>query len=111
MSRGGGDSIARKNPYEVHRMKYNEYIAYVDAAKKNDYCIPAELHDIIDAVSRSDFSKLLKLSGLNASALSRSLNIPARTGQGWASGTRTPPEYVIQLIGYAIISEYEKEND
>ena len=96
---------------KVHRMKYNEYIAYVDAAKKNDSCIPAWLHDIIDAVSRSDFSGLLKLSGLNASALSRSLNIPARTVQSWAVGTRTPPEYIIQLIGYAIMSEYEKADN
>lgn len=93
-------------------MKYNEYIAYVDAAKRNDsYIIPAGLHDIIDAVSRSDFSGLLKVSGLNASALSRSLNIPARTGQSWAVGTRTPPEYIIQLIGYAIMSEYEKADN
>ena len=32
--------------------------------------------------------------------------IPTRTVENWASGARTPPEWQIPLIAYAVISDY-----
>ena len=110
-------------------MTYGEYLQYVYEAKNYDsaekiqleYGFPAECEftgdglvkaiDIIFAVSRSDFPKLVRLSSTNPSAMCRRLNIPARTAQHWVSGDRNPPEYIIQLIGFALISECDKEGE
>ena len=107
-------------------MNYNEYIAYVEAAKsyaaetiRIEYGYPPECKwtaeglvkafDIIYAVSKSDFPKIVELSGGNLSELCRWLNIPLRTAQAWVAGDRTPPTYIIQMIGFAMISNCEKE--
>ena len=65
--------------------------------------------DIIYAVSEADISKLVELGGGNLSALCRQFNIPLRSAQNWARGERKAPDYVIELIGYALISECKKE--
>lgn len=62
---------------------------------------------IIFAVSRNDFFTLTK--DLNISAFCRVYNIPLRSAQNWVSGERKPPEYLLQLIGYALLSELPKE--
>ena len=107
-------------------MTYKEYISRIADAKSYasaeahlaEYGFPADCEftanglvksfDIIFSVSRNDFPKLVELSGGNLSALSRLLNIPLRTSQNWASGEREPSEYLIQLIGFALISQCEK---
>ena len=108
-------------------MNYKEYLAYVNEAKscesaetlRTEYGYPPECEwtaeglvkafDIIYAVSKSDFPKIVELSGGNLSELCRWLNIPLRTAQAWTAGDRTPPTYIIQMIGFALISQCEKE--
>lgn len=110
-------------------MNYKEYLAYVNEAKNYEsaealwfeYGFPPDCEftadgiikafDIIYAVSREDFPKLIDLSGGNLSAMSRYYNIPLRTAQEWKSGSRKPPEYIIQMIGFVLISNCEKESD
>lgn len=62
---------------------------------------------IIFAVSRNDFASIVE--GLNVSAFCRAYHIPLRSAQNWVSGERKPPEYVVQLIGYALLSELPKD--
>ena len=108
-------------------MNYKEYLAYVNEAKsyesaeaiRIEYGFPPEcewtaeglikVFEIIFAVSKSDFPKIVELSGGNLSELCRWLNIPLRTAQAWVAGDRTPPTYIIQMIGFALISQCEKE--
>lgn len=108
-------------------MEYTKYLAYVNEAKSYEsaeaiiieYGYPPECEwtakglikafDIIYAVSKSDFPKIVELSGGNLSAMCREFNIPLRTGQSWALGERKPPAYIIQLLGFALISQCEKE--
>lgn len=108
-------------------MNYKEYLAYVNDAKscesaeilRMEYGYPPECEwtaeglvkafNIIYAVSKSDFPKIVELSGGNLSEMCRFMNIPLRTAQAWAAGDRTPPTYIIQMIGFALISQCEKE--
>lgn len=108
-------------------MNYQKYLAYIEEAKNYDsaeeilmeYGFPsdcefiaeslAKVFDIIFAVSRLDFQKIIEVSGKNPSTIYTSLNVPIRTAQHWVSGDRNPPTYILQLIGFALISELEKE--
>ena len=62
---------------------------------------------IIYAVSRNDFASLVE--GKNLSAFCRAYNIPLRSAQNWQNGARKAPDYVLQMIGFVLISECEKE--
>lgn len=108
-------------------MNYKEYLAHIEEARnyesaealRIEYGFPpyceftaeglAKAFDIIYAVSRSDFPKIVELNGGNLSAMCRGFNIPLRTAQNWTGGVRNPPTYIIELIGYALISQCEKE--
>ena len=108
-------------------MNYKEYLAYVNEAKscesaetiRIEYGFPPEcewtaeglikVFEIIFAVSKSDFPKIVELSGGNLSEMCRWLNIPLRTAQSWSAGDRTPSTYIIEMIGFALISQCEKE--
>lgn len=108
-------------------MTYKNYLALVGECKNYDtadailaeYGYPADCEwtaaglakafDIIFVVSRLDITKLIEIGGGNLSAFGRTYNIPRRSLQNWAAGVRKAPEYVIQLIGYTLISECEKE--
>ncbi len=107
-------------------MNYSEYLAYATEAKnygsaeelRAEYGFPPECEwtaeglikafEIIFAVNKSDFPKIVELSGGNLSELCRWLNIPLRTAQAWAASDRTPPSYIIQLLGFALLSKCEK---
>lgn len=65
--------------------------------------------DIIYAVSRNDFAALVE--GKNLSAFCRAYNIPLRSAQNWQNGARKAPGYVVQMIGFALIAECERENN
>lgn len=109
-------------------MNYKEYLAYVNEAKnyesaealRIEYGFPPDCEftadglvkafDIIYAVSREDFPKIVELSGGNLSAMCRGLNIPLRTAQNWLSGNREPSPYIVEMIGFALISQCEKED-
>ena len=108
-------------------MNYKEYLAYVNEAKsyesaeaiRMEYGYPPECEwtaeglikafEIIFAVSKSDFPKIVELSGGNLSELCRWLNIPLRTAQSRSAGDRAPSIYIIEMIGFALISQCEKE--
>lgn len=51
------------------------------------------------------FSDVLEKSGLNQSEFSRKFNIPFRTIQDWKNEKRTPPDYVLELLNFAIEAE------
>ena len=108
-------------------MNYKSYLALIEECKnyesadsiRLEYGFPPDCEftsdglikafDIIFSVSKSDISKLVEISGGNLSALCRKYNIPLRTVQNWVMGVRNAPEYVIQFLGFALISECEKE--
>lgn len=54
------------------------------------------------------FSSLADRAGVTPTALGRRFGIPARTAQHWASGERTPPDYVLRMI--ETILDYEAKN-
>lgn len=60
---------------------------------------------IIYTVSNNNFPALIELSGMSFKIFSEKYNIPQRTALHWKMGDRTAPEYVMQLIGYAMICE------
>lgn len=101
-------------------MKYSYYLAYIAEAKNYEssaallaeYGYPPDCRlspdnlvkafDIIWAVSKGDFAAL---TGSNRAAFARKFSIPSRSLQNWELGTREPPEYILQMIGYILISE------
>jgi hypothetical protein len=100
-------------------MTYFDYLSYIEDAKQyaaTDMFIaafgypadcpytPEELTDtltVIWDVAHEDIAALF--FGKNLSALSRKYNIPLRTLQDWQCGKRTPPLYILQLLGFAMI--------
>ena len=99
-------------------MTYSEYLELVRAAAK---CSSLEeviarageqgesLDDceIIFAASRGDLKKLVGRQ--SARAFGIKYRIPDRTVQLWVKGERSAPEYLILLLGYAVMSEKSKE--
>ena len=101
-------------------MKYVNYLAYVDEAKNYesaaellaDYGYPGDCplspdnlvrtFQIIFAVAHGDFAAL---TGSNRAAFARKFSIPLRSLQNWELGTRKAPAYILQMIGYILISE------
>lgn len=101
-------------------MKYVEYLAYIDEVKNYgsaaellaDFGYPGDCSlspdnlikafDIIFAVAHGDFAAL---TGSNRAAFARKFAIPSRSLQNWELGTREAPAYVLQMIGYILISE------
>lgn len=106
-------------------MTYQKYLELVgECTRYNsaadfaaEYGFPAECEwtadgfiqafNIIYAVSRNDFAALVE--DKNLSAFCRAYNIPRRSAQNWQNGARKAPGYVVQMIGYALIAECEKE--
>lgn len=110
-------------------MTYKNYLTLVNECKNYDsaetiladYGFPADCEfsaeglvkafDIIFAVSRGDVAKLVEISGGNLSAFGREYNIPLRSLNNWIGGIRKASEYVIQILGFAMISECEREEE
>lgn len=61
--------------------------------------------DIIAAVADKDISQLVKISAMSMMSFSKAYNIPYRSLQNWVSGERTAPDYVTQMLGYALIGD------
>ena len=101
-------------------MKYTNYLAYVVEAKNYesatdllaDYGYPGDCplspdnlikaFDIIFAVAHDDFAAL---TGSNRAAFARKFFIPLRSLQNWELGIRKAPDYILQMIGYILITE------
>lgn len=54
------------------------------------------------------FSALAERAGLTTAKLGQKFGIPRRTTQHWATGERTPPEYVLRMI--ETILDFEEKN-
>lgn len=116
-------------------MNYTEYLCRIDDAKKNaaweeflgEYGYPADCpYDaqtliiwarIIFAASRNDWKALTEVAGEQFKAFEKVTNfaryfeIPYKSIRCWLDGSRKPPIYIIQLVGYALISELPEEEN
>ena len=110
-------------------MNYTEYLCRIDDAKVNaawedflgDYGYPADCpYDaktliiwsrIIFAASRNDWEALTEVTAEQFPGYKKLTNfakhfeIPYMSLTNWINKSRQPPVYIIQLVGYAIISE------
>lgn len=55
--------------------------------------------------------EIRKYSGLTQDAFSKKYNIPKRTLEGWESGKRNPPEYVLILLERVVQEDSEGEKN
>ena len=55
--------------------------------------------------------EIRKCSGLTQDAFSKKYNIPKRTLEGWESGKRNPPEYVLILLERVVQEDSEGEKN
>lgn len=122
--------MERKN--NMNYIKYERYLAYVGEAKNlqtareflSEYGFPTDcpytadgvikMCEIIFAVSRQDVEKIIELSGMTRSKFAKTYHIPYSTVNNWVDGggnKRTPPEYVIEMIGYTMLSALPKEGN
>lgn len=116
-------------------MNYTEYLYRIDDAKQDksyeeylgNYGYPADCpYDadtliiwarIIFAAAHNDWRELVAVAGekfdglKNAAAFARHFEIPYQSLRCWNDGRRKPPTYIIQLAGYALISELPTEEN
>lgn len=64
---------------------------------------------IIYVVANEDFRTIIDASHMKMIQLAKHLNIPYRTLQDWKSKERTAPQYVIEMIGYILITQIFNE--
>ena len=113
-------------------MNYTEYLCRIDDAKTHEtadayfmeYGYPFDCpYDaetliiwarIIFAASRNDWKAIVEAAGKQfklfkkITSFAKYFEIPLRSLRHWIDGERQPPIYIIQLVGYAIISELPK---
>ena len=104
-------------------MTYSEYLGYIAEAEHASaetllaqYGFPADcpwgaetlvkVFEIIKAVADNDIKAIV---GDNVTRTAEYYGIPYRTMLKWVSGERSAPDYVIKMLGYAIISELPRE--
>ena len=100
-------------------MTYSEYLGYIAEAEHvsaemllSEYGFPVDcpweadtlvrVFEIIKAVADNNIKAIV---GNNMARTAEFYGIPYRTLQKWGSGERNAPDYVIKMLGYAIISE------
>lgn len=126
------NKVRRERKINMNYIKYEQYLAYVGKARKlqtareflSEYGFPSEcpytadgvikMCEIIFAVSRKDVEKIIDLSEMTRSKFAKTYHIPYSTVNNWVDGggnKRTPPEYVIEMIGYAMLSALPKEEN
>ena len=68
------------------------------------------VQQLMQAVLDGDVKQLIELTDAvrNTADFGRKFNIPQRTLSGWVLKQRTAPEYVVQLLSYAVLSELEE---
>lgn len=64
---------------------------------------------LIYAAAKGNFKELL--SGYKIAPIARAYGIPYKSLQKWIKEERNPPEYLIRLVAFAIISDLEGESD
>ena len=55
-----------------------------------------------------EFKEILKMYNLSQTNFAKKFNIPLRTVQNWVSGSRKPPEYLLQM--FETIFKYENQS-
>lgn len=111
-------------------MNYTEYLCRVDDAKQSeteaeflrDYGYPSDDAEtlviwarIIFAVARNDWQELVTVAGEKFDGLKtptnfgRYFDIPYQSLRQWLHKRREPPIYIIQLVGFALISDLPSE--
>jgi len=100
-------------------MNYTYYLALVDEAKKaidEDYFIAEnggtlsiDTLKIIYRVSQQDFKGLVEMTSMNLTKFASKFNLPYRTAQSWIYQDRKCPDYVLELLGLALIVDKLKE--
>ena len=110
-------------------MKYEHYKTlideYIEAGRsKENFCatigFPAyskidenilKVIGLVAAAADNDMKSMVKLSDMKLIHFSRKFMIPYRSLQNWiydAKSARKPPEYLVMMIGYILITEIEE---
>lgn len=104
---------------------YTQYLALLDECKDVDLDMviaenPMGIEDGEKAVAASsilwlaahgDIAGIAVECGLSAYGLGQKFDILPRTVQQWTSGSRSAPSYVVQMIGYILITEMTRKNE
>ncbi len=114
-------------------MNYTEYLCRIDDAKTHEtadaylmeYGYPFDCPydaqtliiwaQIIFTASRNDWKALTEIAiekiklFKSAAGFAKYFEIPYKSLRNWIEGRRQPPIYIIQLVGYALISELPEE--
>ena len=64
------------------------------------FCHHSELYKLnnLEKYQQPTINSILQATGLTQAAMAAELGIPRRSIENWASGQRTPPDYLIRLI-------------
>lgn len=104
-------------PYEYYRLWISEYINLGRSEERllGEIGFPPNIKleadqfvkaiHIIASVAEKNINELIKTSGKSQTAFGRKYNIPLRTVQSWVGGVRQPADYIVMLIGWAMVSE------
>lgn len=85
----------------------DDYIGECGGSVNADVDTATELLSIIWALGRDDLSiySIMQINNSTMRDLSREYKIPYRTIQNWEDGARKPPEWLLPLIAYAVLSD------
>lgn len=53
---------------------------------------------------------ILQVAGTSMTELAQRYSMPYRTVQNWKCGTRKPPEWLLPMVAYAVLSDLGKNN-
>lgn len=62
---------------------------------------------IAEATSGRSIEEIIQLTNLSAPHFSRMYGIPYRTLQDWRNGRRVPPRYVLDLLEFKVLFDYD----
>ena len=57
----------------------------------------------------NDIKSIREYSGLTQKDFAEKYSIPLRTLEGWSSGRRNPPDYVLNLLKKVVEQDFPKE--
>jgi DNA-binding transcriptional regulator YiaG len=66
-----------------------------------------------DSMADKEMNKIRKMrkdAGMTQKMFSEFFGIPVRTLQDWEAGVRKPPDYIVRLLPYKLMLEWDYEN-
>ncbi len=96
--------------YKMYRSLYTEAKEYDDIEQyvaERDWTGTEESDRILRevyAISRQGIKKLLAVSSCTQAEFAKLYQIPKRKIYNWSMGARTPSEWVVVALGYAVIN-------